>query len=123
MLDKRTARILSVITKFCSDGSYKIIEIADLIKEMPPRSRVGAEDLGAIMRFLADGEMINIKYSDDKVYCVAVLPRGRVVDEESRIKRNTDKGISRLTISFLLGGSFIMALVGAFLGAFLAGFL
>jgi len=122
MFDKRTAKLLSVLTKICTDGSYKIIEIGDLVKEMLPRFRVAADELGQMVRFLADNEMIDVKYSDEKVYCMSVLPKGRVNDEEARSSRKGQRQrLSHMTIFYLVCGCFLAGFAGAFLGALFAG--
>ena len=120
MLDKRTSKLLSVLTKACTDGSYKIIEIGELIKDMLPRFHVSAEELGSIMRFLSNNEMIDVKYSDENVYCIAILPKGRVASEEAHVEKKGRK-LNRSTMFYLIGGCFLAGLVGAFLGALLAG--
>jgi hypothetical protein len=117
MLDKRTVKLLSVLVKLCDDGSYKIIEINDLVKAMLPRFRVDAKELGQMMRFLIDNEMINTKYSDERVFCVAVLPKGRVADEESRIGRKNNRNLSRAMIIVLVFGCLSAAFLGALAGA------
>jgi predicted transcriptional regulator len=118
MLDKRTARMLKQILVVCGDGSYKIIEIADLIKSMMPRYNLDAEAIAQIIKFLADNEMIDIKYFDDKVYCIAVLPKGRIYDESRHIKTREFRMGKRLAIVTVLA-SFLGAVVGAVLVHFI----
>jgi len=115
MLDKRTAKLLEVILKLCGDdGAYKIIEIHDLVKGMLPRFKLDAEMLDQMMKFLLGMEMIDKKYSDESVYCIAILPKGRIYEEakaEKRSVRTMTKGLALMIIF----GSFIAAMLGAFL--------
>jgi len=102
MLDKRTHKLLERLTQICADGSYKVIEIVDL----------GVESvfLGQMLNYLAGNDMIDIKYTDEKVYCVSVLPKGRAI-VEYEIKGN--RGWLIIAASF----------VAAFVGSFIAGLL
>jgi len=120
MLDKRTEKLLFALTKICTDGSYKIIEISELTKEMLPRFRVSTEELARMARLLSDNEMIDVKYSDEKVYCISVLPKGRVSYEGARVEKKGKK-LNRATMFYLICGCFLAGFAGAFLGAFIAG--
>ena len=116
ILDKRSAKMMQTLLRFCSDGSYKIIEINDLIKGMLPRYKIDAETVAQIIKYISDNELIDIKYSDDKVYCIAVLPKGRVIEETDQNK-SQGKTLGRWFIGVMIGGCF----AAAFLGAFVAG--
>ena len=112
VLDKRSARMMQTLLKYCSDGSYKIIEISDLIKGMLPRFKSDAEGIAQIIKYLADSELIDIKYSDENVYCIAVLPKGRVVEETSQTK-SQNKSLGRWFIIVMIAGCFVSAFLGA----------
>lgn len=116
MIDKRSARLISALTQICADGSYKIIEINELIKAMLPRYKIETTELSQIIRFLGDNEMIDVKYSDESVYCISVLPKGRVYEESQRMGQR-DKKKGKYGWLFLAAVCFI----SAFLGSFLAG--
>ena len=116
MLDKRSARLMFALTRICTDCSYKIIDINDLRKAMLPRYRVDATALEPMIRLLSDNEMIDVKYSDEKVYCLTVLPKGRVYEEQVKVSKRGKKA-GRYGWVFLA----IVCFVAAFAGAFLAG--
>jgi len=118
MLDKRTEKLLSVLARLCADGSYKIIEIGDLTKEMLPRFRIDTDALAQMVRYLKINEMIDVKYSDEKVYAIAVLPKGRVTDETRRTQKTTNK-LEKKYLVLLSGCCFLAAFAGAVLGAML----
>lgn len=120
MLDKRTAKLLSVLAGICADGSYKIIEIGDLIKEMLPRFRIDVGTLEQMTRYLQDHEMIDVKYNDEKLYCISVLPKGRVTDETRHVTKTSGKVIDKKFVVLLLCGCFIAAFAGAILGVLAA---
>ena len=119
MLDRRSGRLLQTILNICgTDGSYKIIEIRDLVRGMLPKFKVDAGEVYQLVRFLAAGEMIDIKYSDESVHCICVLPKGRVW-EESRDAAVTNRAIGKGLAVFIVFGSF----VAAFIGSVIAGIL
>ena len=126
MLDKQSNKLLDHLARICADGSYKIIEIGDLTKEMLPRFRIDAKELSQMIGYLSDNQMIDVKYSDEKVYCVAVLPKGRVAVEDTRLektvggKRAVKASIRKRQIALLIGSCFLAGFLGAFLGSFLA---
>jgi hypothetical protein len=119
MLDKRTVKLLENLIKICGDGSYKIIEIEDLIKGMAPRYKLDAEAIAQIISFLSDAGMIDIKYSDDKVHCVAVLPKGRVFEESQGSSSPHAVASNRKLAILTVIAAFAGALVGAFIGTVL----
>ena len=112
MLDKRSARLLEGILRLCGEGSYKIVEIGELIKVMAPRYKVDAEAISQIAKYLVDSEYINVKYSDDKVYCMTVLPKGRI-HGETNIHKKQDYAFSKRLIWAIAIGSFVAAFAGA----------
>ena len=118
MLDKRSAKMMSALLQFCADGSYKIIEIRDLVKAMLPRYKFDADGISQVIKYLAGNEMIDVKYSDENVYCIAVLPKGRVY-EESETKTKKSSTVGGWLIAILVSGCFF----ASFLGALVAGFI
>ena len=119
MLDKRTSHFLKVVAKICDDGSYKIIEKTELLKEMNSKQQDFAA-LNQMVRYLQDNEMIDVKYSDETVFCLTVLPKGRVMHESMRHKGHETVGINRRTLFILVGACFLASIVGAMIGALIA---
>ena len=115
MLDKRTRKLLDLILRVCGeDGSYKIIEIHDLIKGMLPKYKIDSEIFGQMMKFLVGMELIDIKYTDESVTCVAILPKGRIY-EESKAEKRHNRAIGKGIAILIIVGSFLAAMAGAFL--------
>lgn len=116
MIDKRTVRLLSVLAKFCADGSYKIIEKTELTRYGKSQT-----DLDQMIQFLVDSAQIDVKYSDDVQYCLTVLPKGRVTIEETHGKASGKDPIAAKSMFWLWGGCFIAAMFGAIVGTIIAG--
>ena len=113
MLDKRTYQILSRMAHVCCDGSYKIID----------RTELSTDDsvLASSLQYLKDNEMIDVKYADEKVCCVNVMPKGRLaLGDRVNVRRRVLGGAVYL---YIIGGCFVAGFVGAFLGAWLGGLL
>lgn len=114
MLDKRTELVLFAITKKCEEGSYKVLDSADLINQLPKQYKMDNEGLRDIINFLCEREYIKCKYSDNSVYCVAPLPKGRLYGESRVKEKRTRKSVFASTIL-----SLIAAMIGGAMGSFL----
>ena len=92
MLDRRSQELLRIINIECNEGSYKVLEIDDLIRQMPKKFKVDFDTINQLVNYLKIGEYISLKYSDKEVICVSPLPRGRRVFEiENEDKKNKKK--------------------------------
>jgi hypothetical protein len=115
MLDKRSEFLLKIINNICAEDSYKIIDIPLFIERMEKRYNIDEVSLKQMMVFLQKRELIDVKYSDNEVYCLCILPKGRLYFENTVTE---DKQVKKLKKMFafyvLLSGIF------AFLGAALA---
>ena len=117
MIDTKTKLVLKILTQECKDGSYKIVEISDIIMALPKRYRMDSDAIRHILTHLERQDMISIKYDDEDVYCLAVLPFGfESIETEKPVyikKENfSRKKISVATIVF----SLISATIGTILG-------
>ena len=116
MLDIKSKLVLKIVIKECGNGTYKVVEASDIIASMPARFRVDSDGLDNILSHLERQDCISIKYDDDGVYCLCVLPYGfEVVESEKKGKR--EKRIPLFWIFFICSA---LAFVGGFLGAMLA---
>ena len=119
MLDRQSRKMLDFLFEKCGeDGAYKILEISDLKGKLG--SKASAETVCQVMKFLKGLEHIDIKYSDESVYCVAVLPKGRLY-EETHTKIKSGQALTKGTIALIIVGSFCAALAGTLLGSVLWG--
>lgn len=122
MLDKRSEALLRIINKECLEGSYKVLEVDDLIRLMPKKFKVDYETISQLMGYLKAGEYVSVKYCDNEVFCVSPLPRGRRVfevelEDKKNNKKRKLKGFFLLAFYLLLifGVSLIAAYVSKFI--------
>ncbi len=118
MLDIKSKLVLKILIKECPYGSYNIIESKDVISALPSRYKVDIEGLENILIFLERQEYISIKYDDDGVYCLCVLPFGYEVLENEANKKREDKKSPRLW--FYIVFSLLASFLGSFLGTVIA---
>jgi len=115
MLDKRSEALLRIINKECSEGSYRVLEVDDLIRLMPKKFKVDFDTISQLMGYLKTGEYVSVKYSDNEVFCVSPLPRGRRIFEVEQEEKNSSKK-SKLKKFFLLT-FYLLLIFGVSLGA------
>ncbi|MGN0748606.1 MAG: hypothetical protein ACI4L1_02905 [Christensenellales bacterium] len=122
MLDKRCEELLRIVNKECQEGSYKVLEVDDLIRLMPKKFKVDYETIAQLMSYLKAGEYVSVKYFDKEVFCVSPLPRGRrifevEIEEKKNKKKSKIKGLLLLTLYLLLifgvclGASYISRII------------
>ena len=115
MLDKRCEELLRIVNKECQEGSYKVLEVDDLIRLMPKKFKVDFDTISQLMGYLKTGEYVSVKYSDNEVFCVSPLPRGRRIFEVEQEEKNSNKK-SKLKKFFLLT-FYLLLIFGVSLGA------
>ncbi len=120
MLDTKSMLILKILAKQSAGGSYKIFESADLISSLPTRYRTDSDGIRHILTHLEHLDMISIKYDDDDVYCLSVLPYGLEVLENTKLKPGRSEKTPKNSLPALV---FILSFIGAFLGALISYFL
>ena len=113
MLDKQTSILLANLNSICQDGSYKVIDKKDLINSNSKKYKLDEDSLKAMIDHLKERDYLSIKYSDDKVYCLSVLPKGRLFDEKSKELAKEKRKYNKLII-VTLSLSSIASFVGAF---------
>lgn len=118
MLDIKSKLTLKILIKECPNGAYKIVESSDIIAALPPRYRVDSDGLTNVLNYLERQDCISIKYDDDGVYCLCVLPYGFEVCENESKKGKEHKKSSPLPWIIIL--STLFAFMGAFVGALIA---
>lgn len=116
MLDKRTSSVLNSINKMCEEGTYKVLEAEELIKSLPVKFVIEADGLRQMINYLKEREYINIKYSDDTVYCLCPLPKGRLYFE----RENFEKRDSKQKFKEFLWTAFFGAMAGSIIGGIIA---
>ena len=115
MLDKRSEALLRIINKECNEGSYRVLEVDDLIRLMPKKFKVDFDTISQLMGYLKTGEYVSVKYSDNEVFCVSPLPRGRRIFEVEQEEKNINNE-AKLKKFFLLT-FYLLLIFGVSLGA------
>lgn len=121
MLDIKSQLVLKILIKECPNGAYKVVESSDIISALPPRYRVDSDRLTNVLNYLERQDCISIKYDDDGVYCLCVLPFGFETCENDVKKGKVKKTSPNYFVIILLSSLF--ALIGGFLGALLVSLL
>ena len=112
MLDKRTAAVLEAINTLSAEGSYKIIEVAEICAMLPRRAALDENGVHDALQYLKDRGYISIKYADEREYCLCPLPRGRQYVETEQ----SDKTEKRKHYNSYLRATFFGAMLGAVVG-------
>ncbi len=120
MLDIKSKLVLKILIKECGNGTYKIIEASDIITSMPSKYRVDSDGLDNILTYLERQDCISIKYDDDGVYCLCVLPYGHEIVETENKKEKEQKNFPYI---WLFLTTLILSFIGGFVGAFITRFL
>ncbi len=115
MLDRKTLGFLKELNSLCGEGSYKVIDSAALIEKAPKRLALNEDVIEDMLKYLKQNEYIDIKYSENKVYCLTVLSKGRALFEKIKDDSKLKSSFRKYVFWSVLGSA-----VAAFLGAFLA---
>ncbi|MDD4316262.1 MAG: hypothetical protein PHC84_03775 [Clostridia bacterium] len=117
MLDRKSYLILEAIVNSSKDGESVVLEKEELLSAVD--HVVNEEELGYCIEELSLNEMISVKYSDDNLYVVTPLAKGRVAAEKQiRITQ-----LAELTVKPVEEQKFDYKRIGAIAGlwAFLGG--
>lgn len=115
MLDLKSKLVLKILQKECKTSGYKVVDKADIIAALPSKFRMEEDGLDHIITFLERSECIHVKYDDERVYCLCVLPLGNQLAEKEKEEKKERRKPSLLI--FLL---FLAALLGSFAGGVLS---
>ncbi len=119
MLDKQTSELLKVLNSFCKDGAYKVLEKDKIIDKMATKFKPDKDSLSQMLAHLSERNYLSVKYADGAVYCLAVLPKGRLFDEKIReISAERRKYNKNLAITIAV--SSVCGFLGAMLGVLIS---
>ncbi len=118
MLDIKSKIVLKILIKECPNGAYKIVESKDIISSMPPKYRVDFDGLDNILVYLERQEYISIKYDDDGIYCLCVLPYGNEILEKEQNKKRENIKFPPFWIFLLI--LLLVSLVSSIAGSIIA---
>lgn len=118
MLDLKSNLVLKILQKECHGSGYKVIDKADIISAMPAKYRVDEDGLENIITFLERNECVHVKYDDDNVYCLCILPIGnQITENQVSQKKQKPKYVAFALICL------IFSLIGGLIGAIIAKFI
>lgn len=120
MLDIKTKLVLKILIKECPSGRYKIVDGRDILSALPQRYRIDMDTLDRLLTYLERQEMISIKYDDEGLYCMSVLPLG--YEEGAKTLAKQKKEASPPFWIILLASS-VSSIVAGILGVMLANIL
>jgi hypothetical protein len=80
MLDKKSYLVLEAIVNASKDGESVVLEKEEILAAVD--HMVNEEELGYCIEELTLNEMISLKYSDDNLYVVTPMAKGRVAAEK-----------------------------------------
>lgn len=121
MLDIKSKIVLKILTRECPNGSYNIVESKDIISAMPLKYRVDYDGLDNILIYLERQEFISIKYDDDGVYCLCVLPYGNeIIEMEGRQRKDRPRETGLWQMAII---TFFSALASSLIALLLAYFI
>lgn len=119
MIDTKSKLVLSILAKESADGSYKIIEISDIIMALPKRYRMDSDAIKHILTHLERQDIISVKYDDDDVFCLAVLPYGfEILENEKPVLPKKVKEKSQIGMFLTIFLCFVSSLVGSAVAIF-----
>lgn len=140
MLNEKTLCVFDAVMKYLEGGGYVVIAKNDILSQLaqPITKREADECINALQM----DELIKIRYADNEVYCLTVLPKGvieydrrkeitkeREQREEQREKEKTEtssekviKDVHPIVVpKFDLKKTLLLCFFSAFFGAFAAG--
>lgn len=98
MLDFKSNLILKIIINECKDGGYKLLEKSDIISLLPSKYKIEESELDKIINSLEKNDLISLRYDDDKVYCVCIMPNAlKIIDNKNT---ETEKNCSSIKINY-----------------------
>ena len=83
MLNEKTLCVFDAVMKYLEGGGYVVIAKNDILSQLaqPITKREADECINALQM----DELIKIRYADNEVYCLTVLPKG-VIEYDRAIK-------------------------------------
>ena len=115
MQESKFSIVLEVLINECQDGGYRILEKTDLLSLAAKRCKITESDLEKIVSSLEKEELISLKYEDENVYCIAVLPKGIKMNED---KKNKEKRPTFPRLNYFL--IFLISFIACFIACLIA---
>lgn len=120
MLDIKSKLVLKLLSNLCPNGEYEIIESKEIISQLPSKYKVDESGLCHIIDYLEHLDCISIKYEENGLYCLSVLPFGYELIENEHTK-GVKESNRPFWLVFLLVP--LLAFIGGLLGTIIASFI
>ena len=120
MLDYKAKTILKLLTKQCDNNEFEIFKLNDLVSEIPIKYKINKEELSSILSYLENTGCIIIKYRENNLICLGILPLGYMLienDNQIPLPTKNKKNIWKYLILFF------MFIIGSLIGSVLANLL
>ncbi|MGI6701098.1 MAG: hypothetical protein ACOX3U_01320 [Christensenellales bacterium] len=88
-MNELSFEILNILYDQCSDDTYKIIDVNDILLAIPEGFTASADKVFEIVEDLATDGSVMLKYRDDEDICLSVTVKGKRIvkkERETRIK-------------------------------------
>lgn len=120
MIQEKNNEVLKAIVSLVGDtDAFKILDADEIIAAVPSSLALDKAELKEAIKEISDREMINIKYSTDDEYCLALLPKAKI-EEDSLVavpSGGKDGVVGKIGKNWSLKKSvFMAALFGSFVG-------
>ena len=121
MLDKTTLTVLNTLNEQNSENKYVVLPKETIISGFKKKKQPDEDTLKGIINYLDEREYIKLKYADDGKYCLTVLPKGRLINENKkeeklRLKKENSRQL------FFLFKVLVVASISSFAGS-IAGYI
>lgn len=113
MLDKQSTAVLKSLNKLCEGCTYKVVTSDEIIMNLSQKNLYDHDNIKEIVDFLEKQEYINLKFSEENTYCYSLLPKARILLEQTNKSLKTKK--LRLPIS-----TYVFTMIASFIGCMLA---
>ena len=120
MLDIKTKLILKLLSNLCPNGEYEIVESKEIISLLPSKYKVDESGLCHIIDYLEHLDCISIKYQEDGLYCLSILPFGWELVENEPVDKVKKSHIPFWLVVLLIS---LFAFLGGLLGGIIASFI
>jgi hypothetical protein len=123
MLDKKTSNVLGAVNEQCKDNNYVVIKNEDITPHLTKKNKLSNDAIKETISYLAEREYIKLKYADEGTYCLTILPKGRLFDEEQKEKHYFAREEQIRNLKFLLKimvVSAVFSFIGAALGVIIS---
>ena len=118
MLDKKSDAVLELLLEKAGK-TYKVLNKAQLLEELPQRLKIDLQGLLAIITFLKENDYVDVKYQDREEICICTTVKAEsYADGEKNMTQKAK--ITNGQAWILFAGVFLAAFVGALVATLLA---